>query len=120
MKKKEKSHGSRIKMYLQMPHIIAALIIFGLAIISLVISILTIESSPYLSSLIANIFAGLITGLIIYLLSAIKSITVFKIECQIKFLKGITLKCNEYFQMYSKMRLKKNSFNNTDEYYDYC
>lgn len=54
-----------------------------MAIICGVISLKTYKNNDYISSLLANIFSGIVTGLVINLILTIKSISLYQTECLI-------------------------------------
>lgn len=69
----ENKNICKLKTIWIIPHIKAAIIIFGVAIVTLIISgILYLINSCFWSSVFANVFAGLITGLIICIIGGIK------------------------------------------------
>ncbi len=51
----------------------------------------------------ANIFAGLVTGIVISLISTIKSMTLYRTECLIDWLNSLHKDILEYTGMYRKM-----------------
>ena len=111
MKYKIKHLWINIKLYANLPHFWILGIILTLSIIVCIISVMCIENKPFLSSMFANIFAGLVTGVVISLISAIKSVTLYRTECLIKWLDSLHKDIMEYIGMYQKMVFKnKNDF----------
>lgn len=106
MKYKIKYVLANIKLYANLPHFWILGIILILSIIVCTISVMCIESNPFLSSVLANIFAGLVTGVVISLISAIKSVTLYRTECLIQWLDSLHKDILEYIKMYQKMVFK--------------
>ena len=90
--------------YLLFPHILAGLIILMLAFMSLRYSYsLMTNGQDYWSSVFANISAGLITGIVICLVSGIKQITIMKTQLKIQWLDEMGKKLSEFFDHYHKL-----------------
>ena len=113
MKYKLKQIGKNIKLYASLPHFWILGIILSLSIIACIISVICMENNPFLSSVFENIFAGLVTGIVISLISTIKSITLYRTECLIEFLDSLHKDILEYIGMYKKMVFR--SQNNFDD-----
>lgn len=109
MKYKLKQIGKNIKLYASLPHFWILGIILVLSIIACMISVVCMESKPFLSSVFANIFAGLVTGIVISLISTIKSMTLYRIECLIEWLDSLHKDILEYIGMYQKMVFRSQS-----------
>lgn len=113
LKKTVKNVKDSIVLYFSFPHIWICLIITILAITTLIISIkLEQNDLSYLASILSNIFAGLITGLIICLLSGIKQITFSKLNNKKKWLTHLRDVLKEYIDLHSELVHK--SFSNYD------
>ena len=74
---------NNLKLYLSLPHFKITIIILLMAIICGVISLKTYKNNDYISSLLANIFSGIVTGLVINLILTIKSISLYQTACLI-------------------------------------
>lgn len=109
MKYKLKQIGKNIKLYASLPHFWILGIILVLSIIACMISVVCMESKPFLSSVFANIFAGLVTGIVISLISTIKSMTLYRTECLIEWLDSLHKDILEYIGMYQKMVFRSQS-----------
>ena len=121
VKKKLKSFIRKLLMYISYPHLWIALIITVLFIIALLLSIhLNNTGDAFWSSICANIFAGLITGLIICLVSGIKQVSSSKLKSQKAYLEELKSKLSEYMQFYSEL-LHKNftKYDDTTELFDF-
>lgn len=68
--------------------------------------IIYMKTNTFLSSIFANIFAELVTGVVISLISTIKSITLYRTVCLIEWLTSLQKDLLEYIEMYQKMILK--------------
>lgn len=79
MKYKLKRMWKNIKIYASLPHFWILGIVLILSIIACMLSVLYMKSNPFISSVFANISAGLVTGIVISLISAIKSMTLYRI-----------------------------------------
>ena len=113
LKRTVKNIRDSIILYLSFPHIWICLIITILAITTLVLSIkLEQNDSSYWASILSNIFAGLLTGLIICLLSATKQITVAKLKNKKKWLTHIKELIKKYIDLHGELVHK--SFSNYD------
>lgn len=78
-------------------------IIIVLSIIACKISIACMKSNPFLSSVFTNIFAGLVTGIVISLIFTIKSMTLYRTECLIDWLDSLHKDILEYIGMHQKV-----------------
>lgn len=113
LKRTVKNVRDSIILYFSFPHIWICLIITILAITTLILSIkLEQNDLSYWASILSNIFAGLITGLIICLLSGIKQITVSKLNNKKKWLTHLRDVIKIYINLHSELVHK--SFSNYD------
>lgn len=117
MKYKLKQLGKNIKLYASLPHFWILGIILVLSIMACMISVICMESNPFLSSVFANIFAGLITGIVISLISTIKSITLYRTECLIEWLNSLHKDILEYIGMYKKIVFRSQSDFDDETFY---
>lgn len=109
-----------LKTYGKLPHVWILLIIIILSITALLLSIHYMNKYQFLSSLYANIFAGLLTGVIICLVSTIKTMALYKTESHIKWLSNLHEDCLEFMSMSRKLIFYKyEDFKSYDEVNDY-
>ncbi|MBP1566002.1 MAG: hypothetical protein J6A58_09655 [Oscillospiraceae bacterium] len=90
----------KFKKIIVLPQFITVVILLSLAFISIQASHYCYISNPFLSSIFSNIFAGLITGIAVCLISGIKQINTFRIEGKIAWLHSIHddfLKFNKHY-----------------------
>lgn len=121
MKYKLKKLWKRVKLYFSLPHFWVVGIVLLLSVAVFMLSVLFKDSNPFLSSVFANIFAGLITGLVISLISAIKTMSLYRTECLITWLNRLHEDILEYMEMHRKLMLFKNEeeFTNEEVLYNY-
>ena len=119
MKYKLKQIGKNIKLYASLPHFWILGIILALSIMACVISVAYIESNPFRSSILANIFAGLVTGIVISLISTIKSMTLYRTECLIEWLDSLHKDILEYIGMYRKMVFRSQTDFDDETFYNH-
>lgn len=100
-----------VVLYLTLPHFRVVLVIFLLSIVALVVAGTLQNSNPFLSSVFANVFAGLITGLVISLISAMKTMSLYKTECLIEWLNCL----HEDILVYKEMHRKLIHFKNEED-----
>lgn len=121
MKYRLKNLWKEVILYFSLPHFWVVGIVLLLSIAVLGLSVLLKDNNPFISSIFSNIFAGLITGLVISLLSAIKTMSLYKTECLIKWLYCLHEDILEYMEMHRKLMLFKNDeeLKNDDALYNY-
>lgn len=108
-------------LYVSYPHLWIALIITVFFVIALLVSIyLNNIGETFWSSICANIFAGLITGLIICLVAGIKQVCASNLKSQKAYLEEVKSKLSEYIQFYNEL-LHKNftKYDDTTELFDF-
>lgn len=110
-----------IKIYWGLPHVKVLIVIVFLAVLSLEISIFCENSDQkYNSSLFANIFAGLLTGVVLSIFSSVKTISLYRTEKIIEWLNSVHSNYLEWNTMSRKILFyKEDSFKNKEELYDY-
>lgn len=106
---------NNLKLYLSLPHFKITIIILLMAIICGVISLKTYKNNDYISSLLTNIFSGIVTGLVINLILTIKSISLYQTECLINWLESLHKDILHYIQTYKKLIYNKSDILENDE-----
>ena len=76
----------KVVQIIKLPQCITVLILFILSVLSIIASKITCDINPFLSSVLSNVFAGLVTGIAICLISGIKNTFNYYTECKIAFL----------------------------------
>ena len=119
--RKNKTIKRKLRLFVSYPHLWIVLIIALLSIVSLIVSIcLNNNGAAFWSSICANIFAGLITGLIICLVSGIKQGFASNLKSKKAYLEEIKTKLSEYSHFYNEL-LHKNftQYDDTSELFDF-
>jgi len=89
-----------------LPHFLTVLCLMISALISLKISYHYRNEAAFLSSVFSNIFAGLITGIAVCLISGIKNITTYSLEGKIRWLNSVHSDCLKFNQHYREVLQK--------------
>ena len=109
-----------IKLFFSLPHLMITLFVMILSALSLLLSIDLRVVAPFASSVLSNVFAGLITGIVLCLISSVKAISVYKTECIIIWLRELNSEFLSFNQLHHKMMFdKKEDFESDDKYYDF-
>lgn len=108
-----KKYLIKVKETIRLPQCVVALILIVLAIISIVSAKILYKANPFLSSLLSNVSAGLVTGISICLISGVKSVCSFDFEQKITFLDLIHQECLKFIKMYNGL------FHKTEINYEY-
>ncbi|MBR5767797.1 MAG: hypothetical protein IKX86_03910 [Clostridia bacterium] len=103
----------------KLPHFITTIILIVLAVVAIIISKATKYNEPFLSSVLSNVFAGLITGIAICLISGLKNLFSHRISVMVDFLTEIHSKCLLFLESLDKtIRLASNSQSSRDGFAD--
>lgn len=87
-----------------LPHIRVCLIVLLVAVISILISTYCEKSEAHFAaSIFSNVFAGLITGLIICIISSVKQLSAHNIEFKKIWLEELKKLISDYINVYSKL-----------------
>ena len=89
-----------------LPHFLTVLCLLIAAVISLKISYNYRNEAAFLSSVFSNIFAGLITGIAVCLISGIKNITTYRLEGKIWWLNSVHSDCLKFNKHYREVLQK--------------
>lgn len=116
----EKRH-KRKSVDLQFAHNKIVLLIAFFALVALAVAwLLDVAGIAFWSSIVANIFAGLITGLVICLIAGTKQITIAKLESQKSFLETLSGKIKEFQTLYNELlRRPFTQYDGTEELFDF-
>ena len=104
--RKIKSAAIYISELLRLPQIIMVLILIVISILTIISSCCIQQINPFISSVLSNIFSGLITGIAICLIAGAKNAFHYNTETKIRFLKDVHLACKEFFSAH-KALIKK-------------
>lgn len=98
-----------------LPHFLTVLCLLISAVISLKVSYHYRNEATFLSSVFSNIFAGLVTGIAVCLISGIKNITTYSLEGKIRWLNSVHSDCLKFNQHYREVLQKVAKDNISDE-----
>lgn len=105
-----------IKIFLRFPHIWLCIFIIILAMLTLSSSyFINKYGNSYWASVLSNISAGLITGLVICLLSGVKQIYIIKLQSKKPWLENISKMIIDYMSLHHQLLMKKFDHINSDE-----
>lgn len=108
------------KLYFILPHVWVLMVIILLDVGMLCLSVTYMERDSFLSSIYANIFAGLLTGVVICLISTIKAISLYRTEYIIAWLEDLHKDCLKFMEMHHKVHFpKKGAFESDDQYHEF-
>lgn len=111
---------NKMKPYIRLPNIWVLLIVTVLAVIMCLLSVFYKDTDTFTSSICANIFTGLLTGVTVCLITTIKSISLYRTECIIEWLNDLNKECLKFIEMYRKIILTKSSdFKDNEELFYY-
>lgn len=105
----------RIKQIITLPQYIITLILIALSIFAISLSWVTYDTFPFISSILSNIFAGLVTGIAICLVTGTKAMFNYNIGCKLAFLENVHEDCIKYINMHRELITKVNHQTGTDE-----
>lgn len=107
--------------YLNLPHIWILFLIVILSIVAFILALFYNTRNDFLSSLFLSLFTGFFTGVVICLLSTVKSIWLYKTESIIKWIENTNLEYLEFKKKYHELFFGKKQFDDKyfyDEMYD--
>lgn len=108
------------KVILSFSHIRVCLIIAASAALMLFVSWLSKDTQPFWSSICSNIFAGLVTGLVICLIGGAKQISIVRMQSKKEWLQNLTELLKMYLNDYHQMtRLHFDRFDGKQEIFDF-
>lgn len=101
-----------------LPHFVTVIILLLMAAVSLMISYDFRVEATFLSSVFSNIFAGLVTGIAVCVISGVKNIAIYNIEGKIKWLNSVHLDCLKFNKHYRSVlkKIEKSDISDEDLY----
>ena len=69
-----------VSLFFSLPHLLTTLVVIILAVITLLISSHLQIEEPFVSSVLSNVFAGLVTGIVLCIISSIKAVSLYRTE----------------------------------------
>ena len=109
-----KSVWRYVSFAFQLPHLVITLILLATSIICLLISLNMANET--VSSILSNVFAGLITGIAICLISGLRSVTSYRIKGKIEWLENLYNECIDFMKMHRGLFLL--DLSNSDKVYE--
>ncbi|NLK71953.1 MAG: hypothetical protein GX285_02895 [Clostridiales bacterium] len=125
VKLKLKSLGKKckrsIKVFFSLPHLLITLVVIILAVITLLISSHLQEKDPFASSVLSNVFAGLVTGIVLCIISSIKAVSLYRTERILSWLDDLHSDFLKFNELHHKLlSTKKEDFNSEKEFNDFA
>lgn len=112
-----KKKQSKVKRWLSFPQVRLFIIIAVLMVITLIFAM--VVQNAFWSSVLSNIFAGLVTGLVLFLLSGTRQIYLANLEERLQWLKGLNDTLLKYMPLHMQFISKKlQGEERFDELYD--
>lgn len=111
----------KISLYASFPHLWVAVIIFLSTVVSFLVSVyFDYRESNYWSSIFANISMGLLTGLVLCLITGTKQVFVAKLNSKKHFLEELHAKIKDFHQLYHELTWKQfGQFDGSTELFDF-
>lgn len=111
----------RLKIMVRFPHIWTCFIIIFAAVATLLMSLYFDRcGNSFWSSILANVFAGLITGFVICLISGVKQITIVQMRAKKAWLENLATMLKKYFADYDQLlKLRFNKFDGNEELFNF-
>ncbi len=106
-----KSIWRYVSFTIQLPHFITLIVLLVTSIICLLISLNT--ANEMVSSILSNVFAGLITGIAICLISGLRGVTSYRIKGKIEWLEKLHNECFDFIKEHRTLLLLDLSDNNS-------
>ena len=111
-----KNLWNKIRISFMQPQSITAIILILIAIVSLYFSHKT--EGTFLSSILSNIFAGLVTGVAICFISGIKNYSINNVDNKIEWLERLHEECLDFMKLNKTILKAKNNDNLDNELYE--
>ena len=111
-----KSIWRYVSFAFQLPHFITMIVLLSASIICLLISLNTVNENETVSSILSNVFAGLITGIAICLISGLRGVTSYRIKGKIEWLENLHNECIDFMKMHRGLLLL--DLSNSDKVYE--
>lgn len=107
-------------LFFSLPHLLITLVVIILAVITLLISSHLQTEEPFASSVLSNVFAGLVTGIVLCIISSIKAVSLYRTERILSWLNDLHsdfLKFNELH--YKLLTAPKDDYKSEKEFNDF-
>ena len=109
-----------IRLFFSLPHLLTTFVVVILAVITLMISSYLQAKEPFVSSVLSNVFAGLVTGIVLCVISSIKVVSLYRTERILSWLNDIHNDFLEFNKLHHKLLfIKAEDFKSENEFYDF-
>lgn len=109
-----------IRLFFSLPHLLTTFVVVILAVITLMISSYLQTKEPFVSSVLSNVFAGLVTGIVLCVISSIKVVSLYRTERILSWLNDIHNDFLEFNKLHHKLLfIKAEDFKSENEFYDF-
>lgn len=109
-----------IRLFFSLPHLLTTFVVVILAVITLMISSYLQTKEPFVSSVLSNVFAGLVTGIVLCVISSIKVVSLYRTERILSWLNDIHNDFLEFNKLHHKLLfIKAENFKSENEFYDF-
>lgn len=109
-----------VSLFFSLPHLLTTLVVIILAVITLLISIHLQTEEPFASSLLSNVFAGLVTGIVLCIISSIKAVSLYRTERILSWLNELHYDFLKFNELHHKLlTAKKEDYNSEKDFYDF-
>lgn len=109
-----------IRLFFSLPHLLTTFVVVILAVITLMISSYLQTKEPFVSSVLSNVFAGLVTGIVLCVISSIKAVSLYRTERILSWLNDIHNDFLEFNKLHHKLLfIKAEDFKSENEFYDF-
>lgn len=109
-----------IRLFFSLPHLLTTFVVVILAVITLMISSYLQTKEPFVSSVLSNVFAGLVTGIVLCVISSIKAVSLYRTERILSWLNDIHNDFLEFNKLHHKLLfIKAEDFKSENEFCDF-
>lgn len=109
-----------IRLFFSLPHLLTTFVVVILAVITLMISSYLQTKEPFVSSVLSNVFAGLVTGIVLCVISSIKVVSLYRTERILSWINDIHNDFLEFNKLHHKLLfIKAEDFKSENEFYDF-
>lgn len=120
LKNLSKKAKRSISLFFSLPHLLITLVVIILAVITLLISSHLQTKDPFASSVLSNVFAGLVTGIVLCIISSIKAVSLYRTERIISWLNDLHSDFLKFNELHHKLlTAKKEDYKSEKDFTDF-
>lgn len=109
-----------VSLFFSLPHLLTTLVIIILAVITLLISSRLQIEEPFVSSVLSNVFAGLVTGIVVCIISSIKAVSLYRTERILSWLNDLHSDFLKFNELHHKLlTAKKEDYKSENDFNDF-